>query len=649
MTHATPADENDLLRARIAILERDLEVYRCAFESSPIGITITSRDGTFLDANPSALLLFGRQRAEVIGLTPTELGLLDPPPRAGARQREQPGPRGGVVAGETRLIRRDGQAIWVKLDSSPMLDEAGEPAGSVSAMVDITERRLAEERLRESEERLVEAQALAHVGSWEWDLRADVVTRSAELSRMLGYPPDPLGTGETARFEHVHPDDRERVRADLHDAITTRDSYEMSYRLLGPDGVRIIHSHGRIVRDEAGAAERLLGTSHDVTERKQLEARLTLTDRMASIGTLAAGVAHEINNPLAYILSNLELAAEEIREITGGSPTGRLRDLATLVEDARHGGERVRKIVRGLKAFSRADDEEHRAVLDVPQVLDVAASMANNEIVHRARLVKDFGPVPRVEADEARLGQVFVNLLVNAAQAIPEGRAEANEIRLSTRTDESGSAVIEVRDTGPGMTPEVQARAFDPFFTTKPVGVGTGLGLSICHGIIAALGGTITVESEPGRGTVLRVVLPASSAPAATEPTAKMPVAATAMKRGRVLVVDDDAMVGKTLSRILKGHDVTVLTDAHEASARIASGERFDVIFCDLMMPEMTGMDLHAELARTNPELASRTIFITGGAFTPAAMDFLDRVDNERIEKPFDAESVRSLVQKQLR
>jgi CheY-like chemotaxis protein len=318
-----------------------------------------------------------------------------------------------------------------------------------------------------------------------------------------------------------------------------------------------------------------------------------------------------------------------------------------MVAEARQGGERVRKIVRGLKAFSRAD-EERRAALDVRQVLDVAASMANNEIVHRARLVKDFGDAPAVFADEAQLGQVFINLLVNAAQAIPEGHAEANEIRISTWSDGAGRAVVEVRDTGPGMSPEVQARVFDPFFTTKPIGVGTGLGLSICHGIIAGLGGEITVASEPGRGTIFRVALPAASAVQAPE-KAKTKGAWTAKTRGRILVIDDDAMVAKALSRVLDDHDVTVLTDAREARERLARGERFDLIFCDLMMPEMTGMDLHAEISRTIPGLCDRMIFVSGGAFTPTAMEFLARVPNERIDKPFDPEHIRSVAQRNLR
>jgi signal transduction histidine kinase len=180
-----------------------------------------------------------------------------------------------------------------------------------------------------------------------------------------------------------------------------------------------------------------------------------------------------------------------------------------MAREARDGCERIRKIVRGLMTFARAD-HERRAVIDVVRVIELAVGMAHHEIRHRARLVRAFGPTPSVFADEARLAQVFTNLLVNAAHAIPEGNAEANEVRVVTSTDDEGRAVIEVEDTGTGIPAELLGRIFDPFFTTKPIGAGTGLGLSICHGIVTGLGGHLTAENREGRGAILRVVLPAA-------------------------------------------------------------------------------------------------------------------------------------------
>jgi CheY-like chemotaxis protein len=269
-----------------------------------------------------------------------------------------------------------------------------------------------------------------------------------------------------------------------------------------------------------------------------------------------------------------------------------------------------------------------------------------------------------VLGSRARLEQVFANLLVNAAQAIPEGSAAGNEVAVSVGTAPSGEVVAEVRDTGAGMTPEVRARIFEPFFTTRPVGAGAGLGLAICHGIVADLGGRIEVESEPGQGTTVRVVLPpmapgaAAALPAVVAPTgpaapAPAPPPADAWAAlppdGRVLLVDDDALIGKVVVRSLAGGpEVVALEDGREALRRLLAGERFDVVLCDLMMPDFSGMDLHAALQAARPDLAAQVIFVTGGAFTPRARDFLASVRNECLKKPFEPAALRRLVARRL-
>jgi PAS domain S-box-containing protein len=542
------------------------------------------------------------------------------------------------------LVRRDGTDAWIRRESTPIVDE-GSHEGVIGSAVDVTERRRIEDLLRESEIQLRQAQELAQVGSWEWDLGTDLITRSAGFCRILGIEPAELGCTRPQSYDHLHPDDRERVRAALAHALATRTFYSAEYRIVRADGTRFLHARGQVLSDRNGEPTRFLGTVQDVTDRKRLDARLLIADRMASLGTLAAGVAHEINNPLAFVISNLDLVTDEIRAMEARGPSEQHRELTTMIGAAREGAERVRRIVRGLKAFSRADDER-RARLDVHQVLDGAIGMAFNEIRHRAKLIKNYGEVPRVFADEPRLAQVFLNLLINAAQALPEGESDRNEIRVTTRTDASGRALIEVRDTGCGMSEEVLSHVFDPFFTTKPVGVGTGLGLSICHGIIEALGGEITVESEQGKGTTFRVALPPAEVGEASVAPPPRKVSTPIGARLRVLVVDDEPMVGASLRRILKGHDVTVLSDAREARDLVAAGERYDLILCDLMMPHLSGMDLHATLARTTPDQAERMVFVTGGAFSPNAVAFLDRVPNERIDKPFDHGDIRALAQR---
>jgi PAS domain S-box-containing protein len=389
--------------------------------------------------------------------------------------------------------------------------------------------------------------------------------------------------------------------------------------------------------------------ARDVTERAEFQERLLERDRMAAIGTLSAGVAHEINNPLTYTLVNLEHVLRRLRAASASDDpiaeldesSGGLPGLVQALQQSVDGANKVRQIVRDLLTFSQGSVEQ-RGGVDVRGIVESATQMAWHEIRHRARLVKSMGEVPSVDANEARLGQVFLNLLVNAAQAIPEGRADQNEVRVVTRTDDHGNAVVEVSDTGTGIRPENLTRVFDPFFTTKGE-TGTGLGLSISHGTIRSLGGDIRVTSEIGRGTTFHVVLPPSKSWRGAAPASTHDLRTVA--RRRVLVVDDEPLVGEAIARALsEENDVEVVTEAKQALARVQKGAAYDVVFCDLMMPVMTGMDLYAEIVRVAPRLAGRLVFMTGGAFTPRARAFLENVVNPCLEKPLDTSKLRSLV-----
>jgi nitrogen-specific signal transduction histidine kinase/CheY-like chemotaxis protein len=391
------------------------------------------------------------------------------------------------------------------------------------------------------------------------------------------------------------------------------------------------------------ALERELREAENRRERNKMHEQLLISDRMASVGILAAGVAHEINNPLASVIANLSLAIRDLADVSNQQGETALRDLQDELSDARDSAERIRNIVRDLKLFSRADDDQ-RGPVDVRRVLESSLRMAWNEIRHRARLIKNYAAVPAINANESRLGQVFLNLIVNAAQSMPEGRAEANEIRVATSVGPGGSVLVEISDTGSGMGPDVIKRLFTPFFTTKPVGVGTGLGLSICHRIITSIGGQIEVESTLGVGSTFKVVLPVIATSFETLEPAPRAIRA-AVRRGRVLVIDDEPMIANVVRKTLAhDHDVTTVNRAQDALAKVLSGERFDVILCDLMMPEMTGMDLHAELVQSVPEQADQMIFLTGGAFTARARAFLDQATNLRVEKPFDTVALRAIV-----
>ncbi|MEO8699565.1 MAG: ATP-binding protein [Kofleriaceae bacterium] len=470
---------------------------------------------------------------------------------------------------------------------------------------------------------------------------------SPSWTRTLGWTDDELRSMPS--IDLVHPDDREKTlagRQRLHDGALLgglRNRYQckdgtyrwFEWRSVAKVDRNIVYAVARDITEEILADERLLA-SRDAQEKLQLQ--LQFADRLASVGTLAAGCAHEINTPLAAVIANLAVMIEELSGLGGTVPA----ELTRIACEASAGAEKIRKIVRGLQTFSRAS-EERLVVVDVRQVIELAVALTSNELQQKARLTIDEGVVPQIFADEARFGQVIINLLVNAAQSIPAGASATNEIRVATSTDTNGSVVIEVRDTGSGIPAALLPRIFDPFFTTKPIGVGTGLGLSICHNIVTGMGGQISVTSEPGHGATFRIVVPAA-------PTISVLTTAsvdfTDTRRGSVLVVDDDPLVGIALRRVLKNHDVTITMAAKDALALLDAGTHFDVILSDLMMPEMTGMELYEAVAGRSAEAAARIVFVSGGAFTAGAQAFLDQVPNQRIEKPFDTKAVRAIVQR---
>jgi two-component system cell cycle sensor histidine kinase/response regulator CckA len=378
----------------------------------------------------------------------------------------------------------------------------------------------------------------------------------------------------------------------------------------------------------------------DVTDRKRLEQRVALSERLASVGTMTAGMAHEINSPLAAVMSNLEFSLDELR---GPLDAAVVADVVEALSDALHAGRRVRSIIQDLKRFTRIDVEK-RTVLDLPTVLDEAIKMTESQVRHSARIVREYATTPFVLADEARLSQVFVNLIINAAQAIDDGAASEHRIVVRTMVDDGGRAVVEVSDTGKGIPPDIVARIFDPFFTTKAVGAGMGLGLTICHRIIADLGGETLVDSEPGRGTTIRVVLPAATEQALL-PVEDVRPAPVAKRRGRVLVIDDEPAIGRAIQRVLgAAHDVVVETSARLALQRLAGEPNFDVILCDLMMPNLGGVDVFASLSASAPELAKRIVFLTGGATSARSDELLATTANIVLAKPFTSEALRRIV-----
>jgi PAS domain S-box-containing protein len=388
----------------------------------------------------------------------------------------------------------------------------------------------------------------------------------------------------------------------------------------------------REVELERRVVERTAELRHEIAERKRSQAELAQSDRLASLGFLVAGMGHEINNPLSYVLGNLEeLAADP-----------KLGPAKVRVEEALEGARRVRDVVKDLRTFARVDDRDVQAV--APNgVIEEALRLADKQLRFRARVESQLGEVPNVMVNASQLGQVLVNLLVNAAHAIDEGKPEENLIRVTSRTRD-GQVEIEVSDTGRGIPPENLDRLFDPFFSTKTGSDGMGLGLAICHRLVNAAGGRIDVTSTVGEGSRFVVILAAHTDAVPLPPKPVEPPAAAV--GARVLIIDDEPAVRRVLARLLqKNCDVVAVGSAEEALQLLGEDDAFDVLLCDLMMPVMSGMDFAERLKELGSELQNRVVFMTGGAFTPKANEFLSKTRFPALHKPFDPGRVAGAVQ----
>jgi PAS domain S-box-containing protein len=610
-----------------------------------LGMVISDPAGTIISADEGAAELLGWPVAELVGLRAIELvphGDRAAHAEAFARYVAAPTPR--MLGGSSRpavVLRKDGTTRDVCIRLVPLASAVPGAPPSIAAIATEPEHEAAVAAQARREQHLAAAQRITHCGSWELDLgdlgelNRNPLRWSDEAFRVFGYEPGEVEVTNDVFFAAVHPDDREAIGEAVRRSLATNSTYSIEHRVVWRDGsVRIVHERAEIQLDRHGRPVLMIGTVQDITDRKMAEAALrraedaaVVADRMASVGLVAAGVAHEINNPLTSVMLSLDLLA-------GRQAAGRPID-PDFLEDARLGLDRVREIVRDLRVFAR-DDQDQRYAVDIESVLTSTLRMAGGQIHERALLVTKFAGVPPVMGTEARLGQVFLNLVLNAVHATEPGRPGHNQITVTTSMDGAGRVVATIADTGGGIPVELHPKIFTPFFTTKDIGLGTGLGLSICHRIITSLRGEITFASTVGRGTEFRVVLPPAPAGITPSDSGRVAAARTPVRPAKILVVDDEAAITAHLVEILGSHhDVTAASSAREVLAHMAAGRRFDVILCDLMMPAMTGMALHAELVRVAPDQARRFVPMTAGAFTPEAREFLGE-GRRALDKPFD-------------
>ena len=377
-----------------------------------------------------------------------------------------------------------------------------------------------------------------------------------------------------------------------------------------------------------------------------LKEQLIATDRMVAMGTLAAGVAHEINNPLAYVIANRDLLEDELINPSKPGTVSKVNRRLTVMAE---GLERVRSIVADLNTYAKPEaTPDISATANLSEVIQAAVSIAGNAIRNRATLHQGLRPNTIVQANQRRLEQVLINVLVNAAQAIPEGDSANQHIDISVRTEEN-LAVIDISDTGAGISPEHIERVFDPFYTTKPVGEGTGLGLAISQSIIAKSGGSIAISSVVGEGTTVSIRLPRTDTPVSNAATSNTTKSAphTTQPPARILVIDDEPAIRELLVEMLAPHQIDTAPGANEALEHL-NQRAYDLILCDISMPGMSGIDFLKTLESSNDRASENVIFLTGGAVTAKAAETLSKSRHPVITKPFRFDEVHEIVRQQL-
>ncbi|WP_437933201.1 hybrid sensor histidine kinase/response regulator [Sorangium sp. So ce341] len=430
-------------------------------------------------------------------------------------------------------------------------------------------------------------------------------------------------------------------------------SYEARLRRRGGDAITargtvypLVSDRGRVVAIE--------GVLADVSTEHAARTRLIQVDRLSTLGTLAAGVAHEINNPAAFILLGLDMLDRLLRGPNVRMEGAAASSASELLRELRDSIKRIVDIVRDLKLFASPPQPEgsRRTLTDANRTVESALSLTRGQIIERAQIVKNLSEVPPILMEDGRLGQVIVNLLVNAAQAIakPSSKLEARDQTVTVETRSDGDTVeIVVTDTGGGIAEENLPRIWTPFFTTKGPEVGTGLGLSISREIIERAGGQITAESpvpgsEPPGGARFIISLPAAGRAEEATPSVA-PVPRLVSKRARVLVVEDEASLARALSEQLgRVHQVALAPSADAAMGMLAGGQRFDVVLCDLRMPGMSGDVFYTRIRESDPALAQGFIFMTGVGFGADVERFLASSGRPLLEKPFSAEDALSAI-----
>lgn len=589
--------------------------YRAIFDATSDAMFVYTADGQAIDLNDRACTLFGFEREAGMKLSFNDCSLGESPYSAvEAREKILRAFEGHAPVFEWRSRRRNGELFW-----SDVALRVGDFAGQrclIAAVRDISFRKSAQQELHANEERLRLAMRASHQGWFEMNVQTGVGIASPEYARIIGFKPEKFEANLTTWLEAIHPEDREGIAQEYRACIATCETRSMEYRRRAQNGEwKWICSTGKIIEwDASGRPLRMMGTHADITGRKELERQLLHSQRLEAVGTLASGVAHDLNN----ILTPLLMASGLLRDSLANPAD---RELMAMIEK---GGRRGAAIVKQLLDFSRELAAERCTITPGVLMREIAVLMSST-LPKEILIVEEIAECSfKIDGDPTSLHQLLLNLCVNARDAMPHGGTLTLGLETTVLpargSDGAGDAtgvrhvVLTVADTGHGIRPEIREKIFDPFFTTKPLGKGTGLGLASAHGIVTAHRGSIRVESKVGSGTTFRVFLPAKISPAvvdrpvATAPVV-MPVALPVQAHASricILVVDDEALVLNMTTRLLQksGYDVRGAGGGAEALLILREcKENIRLVITDFMMPEMDGPTLLPLLRQIVPGL----------------------------------------------
>ena len=607
-----------------------------------------------LFVNDAFVRLTGYTREEAIGRSPRFLQ--GPKTQRDALDRIHAATKAcKAVREEVINYSKSGEEYWLEMDIVPVADEAGHCTHLVAIERDVTERKRAEAALRASEAMMAAAQRIAHIGSWEMELvhekpGANSLRWSAEMFRIAGFEPGTVDVTNELFFQLAHPDDHAAIRQAMTTAIREHQPYSIVHRLVRPDGqVRVVQQEAHVFFDEAdGRPLKIVGTAHDITEHKSLEQQFLRAQRMESIGTLAGGIAHDLNNVLAPIMMSIDLL-----KLKESDPT-RMNILSTIETSVKRGADMVKQVLY----FARGVAGE-QVVVQVGYQLHEIEKIAQDTFPKNIRLISAIpADLWTVQGDATHLHQVLLNLCVNARDAMPHGGTLAltasnmmldeHYVGMNPEASPGPHVLIQVEDTGTGIPPAVLDRIFEPFFTTKELGKGTGLGLSTTLGIVKSHGGFIRVHSEAGMGAKFSVYLPAQTV---TETAHEAP-APVELPRGHgelILVIDDETAVRQITRHTLEafGYRVLLAADGTEAVALFASRmQEVAAVLTDMMMPVMDGPMTIMVLRRMQPQVR---ILAASGLGTSGMVDKAASSGVRHfLPKPYTAEVMLQALQKTL-